>query len=102
MYGYPYNAEDGREDLSKKDDFTRTLRGGAFFNTSRDVRCAFRGRYYPGDWHSDLGIRVVVSPSCVEIPAGFDHALALAGSGALRGSRLALSSLAICQPLANA
>ena len=37
-----------------------------------------------------------------EIPKGFDHALALVGSSALPASCLAISSLAVCQSLANA
>jgi len=46
----------------KRTDAPRVLRGGAFSDTLRGVRCAVRLRYYPSyrDW--DLGFRVMVSP----------------------------------------
>jgi serine/threonine-protein kinase len=58
---YPYDATDGREDLDAEGD--RVLRGGAFLNESRDVRCTHRTGAQPdgGDW--DNGFRVVVAPS---------------------------------------
>lgn len=59
---YPYQLNDGREDLSKGDDFTRVLRGGAFNRTSGDVRCALRYGDFPDYWYIYFGFRVVVSP----------------------------------------
>ncbi len=44
--GYPYDPDDGREDLQASG--LRVLRGGAFLNYLRLVRCADRGRYFPG------------------------------------------------------
>ena len=39
---YPYDANDGRENLDAGGNVPRVLRGGAFFNTTGDVRCAYR------------------------------------------------------------
>ncbi len=47
VFTYPYIPDDGREDLSKPDDFLRTLRGGSFYDDSGDVRCAYRYRLVP-------------------------------------------------------
>jgi len=52
---YPYDPDDGREDLEAEGD--RVLRGGAFRNRRWYVRCACRIRYYRG-WY--FGFRVCV------------------------------------------
>lgn len=57
---YPYVANDGREELG--DASRRVLRGGAFFNAPRDVRCAVRDRLDPDYRGGFIGFRVVVSP----------------------------------------
>ena len=57
---YPYVANDGREDLKSRE--TRVLRGGAFYNSERYVRCACRDRSSPGNRHRLTGFRVVVVP----------------------------------------
>ncbi len=44
----------------------RVVRGGAFYNALRGVRCAYRLRYIPADRSLDLGFRVVVSPGSPE------------------------------------
>lgn len=41
----------------------RVVRGGSWIHGQGNVRCAFRGGYYPDDRYSDQGFRVVVSPS---------------------------------------
>jgi len=58
--GYPYNSQDGREDLEAGNDVGRVLRGGAFSDEARYVRCAFRYGNFPHlrDWN--FGFRVVV------------------------------------------
>jgi iron(II)-dependent oxidoreductase len=61
-FGYPYDANDGREDLEAGDDILRVLRGGSFSGNRLSARCAFRGRYSPYDDWSRSGFRVVVSP----------------------------------------
>lgn len=60
-FGYPYASGDGREDLAAGRDTLRVLRGGAFGNGVRSLRCAYRDWYYPDVRH--VGFRVVVSPS---------------------------------------
>lgn len=61
-FGYPYRADDGREDLTAPDDVRRVVRGGSFYEDARRVRCAVRNWYVP-DLRSDrYGFRVVVSP----------------------------------------
>ena len=63
--GYPYSADGpqrtAREDLSTEDS-RQVLRGGAFGNLPRRVRCACRYRYYPDFRGHAVGFRVVVSP----------------------------------------
>jgi formylglycine-generating enzyme required for sulfatase activity len=62
-FDYPYDSEDGREDLEAGDDVGRVLRGGAFGYTVIHVRCAFRDyRLNPLYRYGDYGFRVVVSP----------------------------------------
>jgi formylglycine-generating enzyme required for sulfatase activity len=56
---YPYRAEDGREDLSKKVEY-RSLRGGSFGSVASLARCAYRLRYDPDRRYWVDGFRVVV------------------------------------------
>jgi formylglycine-generating enzyme required for sulfatase activity len=61
-FGYPYDSEDGREDLKAANDVLRVLRGGSFDDDGTFVRCAIRSRDYSGNpWHN-FGFRVVASP----------------------------------------
>jgi iron(II)-dependent oxidoreductase len=57
---YPYDPGDGREDLEAGGKIRRVLRGGAFYNVARGVRCAYRVRNNPDfrDW--DYGFRLCV------------------------------------------
>jgi formylglycine-generating enzyme required for sulfatase activity len=57
---YPYDPDDGRENLEAKG--LRVLRGGAFVNDSGYVRCASRYRSSPDGRSRSRGFRVVVSP----------------------------------------
>ena len=41
---------------------TRVLRGGAFSNNARNVRCAYRSGTIPDYRYGDYGFRVVASP----------------------------------------
>ncbi|MCK4316342.1 MAG: SUMF1/EgtB/PvdO family nonheme iron enzyme, partial [Anaerolineae bacterium] len=61
-FGYPYDPEDGREDLEAGREVRRGLRGGAFVGAARSVRCACRIRDDPGDRSRYSGFRVVASP----------------------------------------
>jgi formylglycine-generating enzyme required for sulfatase activity len=55
---YPYDPNDGREDLEAEG--SRVLRGGAFFSGRWFVRCACRGRDFPGSRNRNDGFRVCV------------------------------------------
>jgi formylglycine-generating enzyme required for sulfatase activity len=57
---YPYDPDDGREDLEASG--SRVLRGGSFYDFSRDVRCAFRLSNFPNGRYRDYGFRVVAFP----------------------------------------
>jgi formylglycine-generating enzyme required for sulfatase activity len=61
-FKYPYDPADGREDLEAPRGVVRVLRGGAFFNGSRGVRCACRYGYYPRYLYRNVGFRVLVAP----------------------------------------
>jgi serine/threonine-protein kinase len=62
-FGYPYDSEDGREDLEAGNGVPRVLRGGAFSGTEDDVRCASRYNRNPPHYRPrTYGFRVVVSP----------------------------------------
>jgi formylglycine-generating enzyme required for sulfatase activity len=56
-FKYPYDPSDGREDESSGS--SRVLRGGAFNDTARGCRAAYRVRYWPGDRNHDIGFRLV-------------------------------------------
>jgi len=58
---YPYQADDGREDLQAAG--TRVLRGGSWNVSQGDARCAYRLRLYPGGFDGLVGFRVVFSPN---------------------------------------
>jgi len=60
--GYPYDPGDGRENLKAGRDAVRVLRGGAFVNGERLVRCAARGWNIPDYWNWVYGFRLVASP----------------------------------------
>ncbi len=57
---YPYNPDDGREELDNNDP--RVLRGGAFSDDQDVVRCASRSRLNPDLRNYHVGFRVVVVP----------------------------------------
>jgi formylglycine-generating enzyme required for sulfatase activity len=59
---YPYDSEDGREEVSAEDVVRRVVRGGDFDEDAEGVRCAHRLNYYPFSLNRTVGFRVVVSP----------------------------------------
>jgi formylglycine-generating enzyme required for sulfatase activity len=61
-FKYPYNPEDGREDLGAKG--LRVLRGGAVSYVQWDVRCASRHWNPPNFWLRYFGFRAMVAPGC--------------------------------------
>ncbi|MCP4543643.1 MAG: SUMF1/EgtB/PvdO family nonheme iron enzyme [Chloroflexi bacterium] len=60
---YPYDSQDGRENLAADTSHSRVLRGGSFANDDRIVRCAYRNDRNPRSRNRYSGFRlVVVSP----------------------------------------
>jgi formylglycine-generating enzyme required for sulfatase activity len=55
---YPYDPDDGREDLEAEDP--RVLRGGAFDDVARHIRCAYRSGFIPSGLSWASGFRVCV------------------------------------------
>ena len=67
---YPYQADDGREDMSDTEN-ARVLRGGAFNYDGRSARCSVRdGPWRAGLRDSGVGFRVCVSPVSSSTPLG--------------------------------
>ncbi len=62
-FKYPYKANDGRENLAARRQVLRALRGGAFRDVRRHVRCASRDWDLPDDLNCDIGFRGVMHPS---------------------------------------
>jgi formylglycine-generating enzyme required for sulfatase activity len=56
-YPYPYKADDGRESLDGS--AARVMRGGSWFDASRESHPAQRARYLPGSRGSNIGFRLV-------------------------------------------
>jgi formylglycine-generating enzyme required for sulfatase activity len=61
-FKYPYDTEDGRENLEADDRVHRVVRGGAFDVGQRGVRCAYRGGGDPSFGDDLIGFRIVVAP----------------------------------------
>jgi formylglycine-generating enzyme required for sulfatase activity len=62
---YPYQTEDGREDLVVDGD--RVLRGGCYNRSSMLARCASRIHASPDASHDYFGFRVALSPRSILI-----------------------------------
>jgi len=60
-YYYPYQTDDGRENLDAEKNVARVLRGGAFNAPEGRLRCAYRLRNLPDNGSGYLGFRVVVT-----------------------------------------
>jgi len=60
-FKYPYDPEDGRENLEAGRDVYRVFRGSWFNAEFRDMRCASREGINPDYSYEDLGFRVVAS-----------------------------------------
>ena len=52
---YPYNPDDGREDLGASGN--RVVRGGSWWFTQPGVRSTIRNKYFPRNTYYDLGFR---------------------------------------------
>ena len=60
-FGYPYQSDDGREVLDKRDELVRVIRGGSFYNKAETLRCACRDWSLPPDDDWDYGMRLCLS-----------------------------------------
>lgn len=61
-YNMPYVISDGREDLSRDDNVTRVLKGGAYNLDHFCSMCNYRTKNFPVDRHPYIGFRIVVHP----------------------------------------
>jgi len=59
-FGYPYKAQDGREDLQASENGLCVLRGGTCWGGPQSMRCA--SRYRSVGHVVSVGFRVVVRP----------------------------------------
>lgn len=66
-YRYPYAPLDGRENVKAPDEWRRVLRGGAFDDEARGVRCACRFGFKPDVRYFNVGFRVALSPFASEL-----------------------------------
>ncbi|MCP5016733.1 MAG: formylglycine-generating enzyme family protein, partial [Ketobacter sp.] len=69
-YAYPYNPNDGREDLSGGDEIWRMLKGGSWYEEASSLRCGVRFRYYPGYWRNHFGFRCCCATSLLTTGSG--------------------------------
>ncbi|MBE2202040.1 MAG: SUMF1/EgtB/PvdO family nonheme iron enzyme [Anaerolinea sp.] len=64
-YTYPYNPNDGREELGGGDDVGRVLRGGSWYNDQKLARCAARPWFRPWTGYDSRGFRCCATSSLV-------------------------------------
>jgi formylglycine-generating enzyme required for sulfatase activity len=64
---YPYNPIDGRENMNNRNNTIRILRGGSFVNNRETVRCAFRGGSEPNYYDKNIGFRIAVSSTILDL-----------------------------------
>jgi formylglycine-generating enzyme required for sulfatase activity len=62
VFCYPYERQDGREDVGASLENLRVVRGGSYFSTPGIARCAYRHRLAPVVRDVNIGFRVVVLP----------------------------------------
>lgn len=60
-YSYPYDPEDGREDLSGSREVNRVLRGGSYYENHALARPAFRMGVAPSLQKALIGFRVAIT-----------------------------------------
>jgi len=70
---YPYSATDGREDQT--DPGKRVARGGSFYYTQYQIRCAARTGFPPDTINQHIGLRVVIDQPITEWRHARDQAL---------------------------
>ena len=69
-FGYPYDPQDGRENLNAPDKVRRILRGGSFWDDAQGVRCACRDGHCPDEGDDFSGGFRVVSPAFEPLDVG--------------------------------
>ena len=64
VFRYPYDPDDGREDLAASNDMRRVLRGGSFNYGHESARCACRNRLSPDSvaWYVGFRVAILVKP----------------------------------------
>jgi formylglycine-generating enzyme required for sulfatase activity len=58
---YPYDPDDGREELEADDEVCRVMRGGSYAYPRPYARCACRHRNFPQSYSDGIGFRVVLA-----------------------------------------
>ena len=59
-FTYPYDPDDGRENVNAPTDVRRVLRGVSYFNDRTAARCTARYRYSPANFYPSVGFRVAL------------------------------------------
>lgn len=67
---YPYNGRDGREDLDRAE--ARTVRGGSYTHSAREIRTTDRHSFVPGTPCVYLGFRVARTSAAAPTPIAFE------------------------------
>jgi len=60
-FKYPYDLEDGREDMEASDSILRVLRGGSWYSDRGSARVSYRSIQPPDYLNDDVGFRVCVA-----------------------------------------
>ena len=69
-FGYPYEAHDGRENLTESG--ARIVRGGSYTHTARDIRAADRHSFVPSTQDEYIGFRVARTNASEATPVVFE------------------------------
>jgi formylglycine-generating enzyme required for sulfatase activity len=59
---YPYDPDDGREDVTAPAEMRRIIRGGSYGSKGWYVRCAYRNWLKPRDHYKFYGFRIIIYP----------------------------------------
>ena len=60
-FKYPYDPEDGREDIRLPDTMLRIMRGGSFSSPAEDILCSCRSADLPDARYDHVGFRLVIT-----------------------------------------
>ncbi|XMA11977.1 hypothetical protein WAI453_004768 [Rhynchosporium graminicola] len=61
-FQYPWQSDDGRENMNAPGSVRRVLRGGCFSSGKSKATCTYRGSLEPGGFWRGFGFRIVVAP----------------------------------------